>query len=165
MYLQEGYLKTSPWYRIFLSSCLISQNLKHRTIKNICCSSGFCTMQTHQQIPTFQRNILTPSSRHLSTSLHGTKIQKNIIIMVLTEDDCLLGCCTVQSGRSLPTFHRFLLPPSSRWWDYTMQQPSRQPLSYLPPWEPEISHVTYCFTRWKNVVWWKNRGWKCFKAK
>jgi hypothetical protein len=26
------------------------------------------------------------------------------------EDGCLLGCCTVQSGRSLPTFQRCLLP-------------------------------------------------------
>jgi hypothetical protein len=29
------------------------------------------------------------------------------------EDDCLLGCCTVQSGRSFPTFQRCFLPPSS----------------------------------------------------
>jgi hypothetical protein len=25
------------------------------------------------------------------------------------EDDCLLGCCTLQSGRSLPTFQKYLL--------------------------------------------------------
>jgi hypothetical protein len=30
------------------------------------------------------------------------------------EDDCLLGCCTVLSGRILPMFQRCLLPPSSR---------------------------------------------------
>jgi hypothetical protein len=30
------------------------------------------------------------------------------------EDGCLLGCCAVQSGRSLQTFQRYLLPPSSR---------------------------------------------------
>jgi hypothetical protein len=29
------------------------------------------------------------------------------------EDGCILGCCAVQSGRSLPTFQRYLLPPSS----------------------------------------------------
>jgi hypothetical protein len=29
------------------------------------------------------------------------------------EDDCFLRCCTVQSARSLPTFQRCLLPPSS----------------------------------------------------
>jgi hypothetical protein len=29
------------------------------------------------------------------------------------EDGCLLGCSAVQSGRSLPTIQRFLLPPSS----------------------------------------------------
>jgi hypothetical protein len=28
------------------------------------------------------------------------------------EDDCLLGCCVVESGRSLPKFQRFLLPLS-----------------------------------------------------
>jgi hypothetical protein len=27
-------------------------------------------------------------------------------------DNCLLGCCAVQSGRSLPTFQRSLPPPS-----------------------------------------------------
>jgi hypothetical protein len=33
------------------------------------------------------------------------------------EDSCLLGCCTVKSGRNLPTFQRCLLPSSSgRWW-------------------------------------------------
>jgi hypothetical protein len=32
------------------------------------------------------------------------------------EDDCLLGCCSVWSGRSLPTFQRCLLPPSRPWW-------------------------------------------------
>jgi hypothetical protein len=31
----------------------------------------------------------------------------------LTEGDCLLGCSTVYSGRSLPAFQRSLLPPSS----------------------------------------------------
>jgi hypothetical protein len=29
------------------------------------------------------------------------------------EDDCLLGCCAMSSGRCLPTFQRCLLPPSS----------------------------------------------------
>jgi hypothetical protein len=29
------------------------------------------------------------------------------------EDHCLLGCCAVYSGRSLSTFQRYLLPPSS----------------------------------------------------
>jgi hypothetical protein len=29
------------------------------------------------------------------------------------DDGCLLDCCTVYSGRSLPTFQRCLLPPSS----------------------------------------------------
>jgi hypothetical protein len=29
------------------------------------------------------------------------------------EDDCILGCCAMWSGRSLPTFQRCLLPPSS----------------------------------------------------
>jgi hypothetical protein len=32
------------------------------------------------------------------------------------EDGCLLGCCAVYSGRSLPTFQRCLLPPSSGRW-------------------------------------------------
>jgi hypothetical protein len=32
------------------------------------------------------------------------------------EDGCLLGCNTMQSGRSLPAFQRSLLPPSSGRW-------------------------------------------------
>jgi hypothetical protein len=34
----------------------------------------------------------------------------------IKEDGCPLGCSAVQSGRSLPTFHRSLLPPSSGRW-------------------------------------------------
>jgi hypothetical protein len=33
------------------------------------------------------------------------------------EDGCLLGCCTVQSGRYWPTFRGRLLPLSSRWFN------------------------------------------------
>jgi hypothetical protein len=32
---------------------------------------------------------------------------------ILLEDDCVLGCCAVSSGRSLPTFQRSLLPPTT----------------------------------------------------
>jgi hypothetical protein len=31
------------------------------------------------------------------------------------EDGCLLGCCVLQSGRSLPTFQRCMLPTSWGW--------------------------------------------------
>jgi hypothetical protein len=56
------------------------------------------------------------------------------------EDGCLLGCSAVESGRSLPTFQRYLLPPLSGTMipDYMAQQPRRQPSSYSPPWETEI---------------------------
>jgi hypothetical protein len=72
----------------------------------------------------------------------------------VTEDNmnpvgCFLGCCVVWYGRSLLTFQRCLLPPSSGRWhiwnvgkqlpDYTAQQPRTQPSSYSPPWEPQIS--------------------------
>jgi hypothetical protein len=63
------------------------------------------------------------------------------------EDDCLLGCCAVQSGRSLPTFLRSPDDGGSELlWnvgkyipDYTAQYPRRQSSSYSSPWEPEIS--------------------------
>jgi hypothetical protein len=54
------------------------------------------------------------------------------------EVGCLLGCNTVSSVRSLPTFQRYLLPPSSgpdyggsKYLppDYTALQPRRQPSS------------------------------------
>jgi hypothetical protein len=35
-------------------------------------------------------------------------------------NDCLLGCCTVMSSTSLPTFQRCLLPPSSEQWAITL---------------------------------------------
>jgi hypothetical protein len=39
------------------------------------------------------------------------------------EDDCLLGCCTVYSGRRLLTFQRCLLHPSSSPWCWRQQAP------------------------------------------
>jgi hypothetical protein len=71
-----------------------------------------------------------------------------------TEDDCLLGCYAMQSGRSLLTFQRCLLISthhpndggSKHLWNvskllpyYKAQHPRRLSSSYLPPWEPEIS--------------------------
>jgi hypothetical protein len=35
------------------------------------------------------------------------------------EDDCLLGCCTVLSGRKWMTFQRCLLPSTSGWWAHS----------------------------------------------
>jgi hypothetical protein len=72
------------------------------------------------------------------------------------EDGCLLGCCTVQSGRVVPTFQRSLLPPASgrceTIWNvgttlpnYTVLQPRRQPSSYSPPWKPQILHTISIF--------------------
>jgi hypothetical protein len=51
-----------------------------------------------------------------------------------TEDGCLLGCCAVLSGRTLPTFHRCLLPPSSRWRVLNFYQTTRRN-------DPEDSHL------------------------
>jgi membrane-associated PAP2 superfamily phosphatase len=51
----------------------------------------FGVLYTGQQMPTFRRNLLSPSSGiqyfsqkswHLPTSLHGTKTQKIIIITI-----------------------------------------------------------------------------------
>jgi hypothetical protein len=62
-----------------------------------------------------------------------------------------LSSVSVKSGKSLPTFQRSLLTPSSPWWwrqqaplklpDYTALQPRRQPSSCSPPWEPQILHL------------------------
>jgi hypothetical protein len=59
------------------------------------------------------------------------------------EEGCLLGCSTVKSGRSLPTFQRSLLPPSSGQWvrritishrckSYKLQPYPRQILIIIP---------------------------------
>jgi hypothetical protein len=38
----------------------------------------------------------------------------NLFVSLWVEDDCLLGCCVVYSGRNWRTFQRCLLPPSVR---------------------------------------------------
>jgi hypothetical protein len=51
---------------------------------------------------------------------------KNTILGI--KDDCLLGCCAVQSGRSLPTFQGCLVPQSSGRspWLWRQQAPRRR---------------------------------------
>jgi hypothetical protein len=62
----------------------------------------------------------------------------------VAEDGCLLGCCAVKSGKSLPTFQRYLLlhhqgdgdgkhcrNVNKRLPDYTALQPRRQPAFFL----------------------------------
>jgi hypothetical protein len=74
------------------------------------------------------------------------------------KDGCLLGCSAVWTDFSLSTFQSSVLPPSSgRWWwpddggstdlwnvgkliaVYMALHPRRQPSSYSPPWEPQIT--------------------------
>jgi hypothetical protein len=51
-------------------------------------------------------------SLHLNAWINSTKARLRLHF----ENGCLLGCCIVQSGRRLPMFQRFLLPPSSWRW-------------------------------------------------
>jgi hypothetical protein len=54
--------------------------------------------------------IIKRSCRKVLSGLLTFKCFPHIEIGV---DGCLLGCCAVCSGRSLPTFHRCLVPSSS----------------------------------------------------
>jgi hypothetical protein len=62
------------------------------------------------------------------------------------ENDCLLGCCAVQSGVSLPIALMMEAASTSETSVNFYRTTRRQPYSYSPPWEPEISHG------WKAVV-------------
>jgi hypothetical protein len=64
------------------------------------------------------------TSEQTSIRLHDATTQKTVIFVLAAvktwsltyryyNDGCLLGCSPVYSGRSLPTFQRTLLPPSS----------------------------------------------------
>jgi hypothetical protein len=88
------------------------------------------------------------------------------------EDDCLLSCCAMKSGRSLLVFQRCLLPPkpgrllthhpddggSKHLWnvskllpDYMTQKPRRQSSSYSLPWAPQISLCLTCLCqKWEE---------------
>jgi hypothetical protein len=48
--------------------------------------------------------------------LYAEKWQASTRLTDVDVDDCLLEYCAVQSGKSLPTFQRYLLPPSSGRW-------------------------------------------------
>jgi hypothetical protein len=83
--------------------------------------------------------------RYIAVHCRIFKIQLNLI-----EDGCLLFCRTMYSDRSIRTFQRCFLPPSSgRWWGqkhlWNVYQTTlrnnadRQPSSFSPPWEFEMS--------------------------
>jgi hypothetical protein len=63
------------------------------------------------------------------------------------EDGCLLGCCTLWTGRSLPTFQRCLLPPSSRLSVNVCQTTKRN--------NPEENHFhlkSYVYHSWNSYI-------------
>jgi hypothetical protein len=118
------------------------------------------------------------------TSPHSVIIQKTNIDTLnyvspstnkITEDDCLLECCAMQSSRRLPTFQRCLMPPSSSpwWWPIRamimeavsisetsvnfyqttrLNIPEDKSPSYSPPQEPEISTKQCCFATAGNSI-------------
>jgi hypothetical protein len=86
------------------------------------------------------------------------------------EDGCLLGCCTMQSGRYWPTFSEELTASTNKAMsqylpDYTVQNPREQPSSSSSPWEPEISpkllvsiYLPFCCQR-KYITMYLNADW------
>jgi hypothetical protein len=59
------------------------------------------------------RNILPPSSEIGCSLSVACPYSETVPSGSESEDGCLLGCSTVKSGRSLPTFQRTLLSTSS----------------------------------------------------
>jgi hypothetical protein len=76
----------------------------------------------------FQKNLV---SETLDSEISGSHSGEY-------KDGCLLGCCAVWSGRSLPTFQRCLLPPSSgrEWGSKHLWNDGK-----LLPDNPEDSHL------------------------
>jgi hypothetical protein len=118
--------------------------------------------------------VLTPSIVRVedyTEDVDGTFLRNN-------EDGCLLGCSAVQSGRSLPTFQRSLLPPSS-WMTTRRYNPEDSHLSthhrenlrsyflrnvckhlqdnpHFHHCENSKSHVTILGSGWlRTKCWWK----------
>jgi hypothetical protein len=87
--------------------------------------------------------------------LFQTRLFPFSIGMLNNEDGCLLGCCSMQTGRYWLQIKNSIIQMltyrpvdggSKLLWnvgeclpDYTAQHPRRQPPSYSSPWEPEIS--------------------------
>jgi hypothetical protein len=65
---------------------------------------------------------------------------------MFSEDGCLLGCSAVYSGRSLQTFQRSLLPPSSgrwgRWW--RLQAPLNRQYTSIRLYGATIQQTAIC---------------------
>jgi hypothetical protein len=115
----------------------------------------FIKLRVPQKVSLLDYDI--SSSR--KTPLVTMKLQKSDWVKNPYKDDCLLGCCAQWPGKSLPTFHRCLFPPSyithrpedagsKNFWnvvklltDYTMQHPKRQSCSYSPKLELDISAI------------------------
>jgi hypothetical protein len=65
-----------------------------------------------------QSELLTASLIKLQINLFKiVTMSARLQVLTTDEEGCLLGCCAVLSVRSLPTFQRYLLPPSAgrRW--------------------------------------------------
>jgi hypothetical protein len=82
------------------------------------------------------------------------------------EDDCLLGCCAVKSGRSLPTFQRCLVPLSSgrSWWIIAlmMEAASTSETSVnfrQTTWHNNLedSHTQSTFSDFQTVMSWRDK--------
>jgi hypothetical protein len=171
--LQSYYWKFrmfSQFYLITYASCCSKLPPAFSNHNLSCFTTGLAAF--HMLLASFHMRAAASKIRRRSLSLsgiwgsHGSEY----------ENECLLGCCTLWSGRSLPTFQRCLLPPSSgrSWWrnkhlwkvgevlpDYKAQQLRWQPSSsssaacdfswYIPT--PSFRPITRNKSRESEICW------------
>jgi hypothetical protein len=108
-------------YCVCVLSCLFMHVHVHRMSVGLVCKHVCHHPHTCKHFYITRPNVSKSSFFAMATL---TKKQRFVVIGGILcvegrkkrKDDCLLGCCAVQSGRSLPTLQRCLLPPSSGRW-------------------------------------------------
>jgi hypothetical protein len=123
-YIDDTYAYVSlriPWGFRFHSNCnycdnkTASNKIKARLMTGV--EHNFCTENfTDSRLKAVARRSVLRNVIKACYKRTYTFLLDVLGIFNHSEDDCLSGCCAVKSGRSLPTFQRSLLPPSSGWW-------------------------------------------------
>jgi hypothetical protein len=105
-------------------------------------------IQPKKANPTYECGCKPPSECWSSDVFCLCHVNNKNDLLIL-EDDCLLGCCAVQSRRNWLMFQRCLLSPSSRRW--SLVSTSETLVSFCETTRRNIPEDSHLYTRRENL--------------